>query len=173
MGEAPNTAARLQGVAAPDTVVMSEATARLVTGLFVCQSLGPQSLKGLPTAVEVYQVLKESEDQGRFAVAVKRGLTPLVGREAELGLLRERWARAREGQGQVVLLSGEPGIGKSRLARELTDMWLPEPHSRLEFRCSPYYQDTAFYPVNDLLQRVLRFTREDTPRRRWRSWRGR
>jgi class 3 adenylate cyclase len=85
VGEAPNTAARLQGLAAPDTVVMSEATTRLVIGLFVCQNLGPQSLKGLPAAVEVYQVLKESEDQSRFAVAVRTGLTPLVGREEELG----------------------------------------------------------------------------------------
>src|SRR5215813_531364 len=117
LGETPNIAARLQGLAKPDTVVLSAATARLVAGLFVCQDLGPQTLKGLSTQLSVYQVVGESEAQSRFEVAVRSGLTPLVGREHEVGLLQERWTQAKQGEGQVVLLSGEPGIGKSRLVQ--------------------------------------------------------
>src|SRR5713101_960007 len=115
LGETPNIAARLQGLAEPDTVVLSATTQRLVAGLFECQELGPQTLKGLSTPLTVYQVVRASEAHNRFEVAVRTGLTPLVGREHEVGLLRDRWGQARSGAGQVVLLSGEPGIGKSRL----------------------------------------------------------
>ncbi|MBI3302813.1 MAG: AAA family ATPase, partial [Deltaproteobacteria bacterium] len=115
VGETPNIAARLQEKALPNSVVISPATYHLVTGLFACQDLGPQTLKGISQPVLAYRVVRESEAQSRFEVAVTTGLTPLVGREQEVGLLLERWARAKEGAGQVVLLSGEPGIGKSRL----------------------------------------------------------
>src|SRR5439155_17646027 len=121
VGEAPNIAARVQGIAEPNTVLISEATARLVQGLFECHARGPQELKGVSTPVPVYRVLSEGEVQSRFEAAVRIGLTPLVGREEELALLRRRWQQAKAGEGQVVLLSGEPGIGKSRLVQTLKE----------------------------------------------------
>jgi class 3 adenylate cyclase len=163
LGETPNLAARVQGVAEPDTVVMSEATQRLVHGLFECQDLGTQTLKGISTPVSVYRVIGESTAQSRFEVAVGAGLTPLVGREEELGLLQRRWTQAKAGAGQVVLLSGEPGIGKSRLVQELKEQLAHEGVIRIEFRCSPYHQNSALYPLIDHLQRLLRFAHEDTP----------
>ncbi|HEV8711411.1 MAG TPA: adenylate/guanylate cyclase domain-containing protein [Candidatus Binatia bacterium] len=163
VGETPNIAARVQGIAAPDTVAMSEATHRLVQGLFTCRALGPQELKGVSTPIPIHQVLEESSIQSRFEVAVTAGLTPLVGREEELGLLRWHWEQAKEGQGQVVLLSGEAGIGKSRLVQELKEQVAREGCIQIEFRYSPYYQNTAFYPVIDHLQRLLQFRRDDSP----------
>jgi class 3 adenylate cyclase/tetratricopeptide (TPR) repeat protein len=163
LGETPNMAARLQGLAEPDTVVISAATQRLVQGLFVCQDLGPQALKGLTTPVNVYQVLGESGAQSRFEAAVQKGLTPLVDRAHEMGLLRERWEKAKEGEGQAVLVSGEPGIGKSRLAQELKEQAAHEGAARIEFRCSPYSQNSALYPIIDHLQRLLQFARDDAP----------
>jgi class 3 adenylate cyclase len=163
LGEVPNLAARVQALAAPDTVVLSAATYRLVAGLFECQDLGPQSLRGIATPLRVYRVVRESEAQSRFEVAVSTGLTPLVGRDLEVGLLRERWAQARGGEGQIILLSGEPGIGKSRLVQTLKERVMAEGATRIEFRCSPYYQNTAWYPVIDHLQRFLQFHREDSP----------
>src|SRR5713226_4341965 len=111
LGETPNIAARLQALAEPDTVVLSSPTQRLVAGLFECQDLGPQTLKGTSTPPSVYRVVREGEAQSRFEVAVSKGLTPLVGREEELALLQRRWEQTKVGEGQVVLLSGEPGIG--------------------------------------------------------------
>jgi predicted ATPase len=163
VGETPNIAARLQEKAEPNSVVISPATYRLGSGLFECEELGPQPLKGISTPLVVYRVVRESEAQSRFEVAVTTGLTPLVGREQEVGLLVERWERAKEGEGQVVLLSGEAGIGKSRLVQELKERVAQEGYTRIEFRCSPYYQNTAFYPVIDHLQRLLQFRREDSP----------
>jgi class 3 adenylate cyclase/predicted ATPase len=163
LGETPNIAARLQGLADPDTAVISAATFRLVQGLFECQDLGAQTLKGISTQLQLYHVLKESEVQTRFEVTVRTGLTPLVGRDEELGLLLKRWEQVKEGQGQVVLLSGEAGIGKSRLVQELKEQVSREGYTRIEFRCSPYYQNTAFYPVIEHLQRLLQFRREDAP----------
>ena len=162
LGETPNIAARLQGIAEPNTVLMSAVTYRLTEGFFECHDLGPQRLKGGSTPVRVYQVLGESGAQSRFAVAVTMGLTPLVGREREVELLLERWERVKEGDGWVVLLSGEAGIGKSRLVQVLKEHVAGEAYTRLEFRCMPYYQNSALYPVIDLLQRVLRFTRDDS-----------
>jgi class 3 adenylate cyclase len=112
LGETPNVASRLQGLASPDTVMISEVTYRLVEGYFACQALGAQTLKGVAQPMLVYRVLAESGAQSRFEVATTRGLTPLVGREQEVGLLLERWAQAKDGRGQIILLSGEAGIGK-------------------------------------------------------------
>jgi class 3 adenylate cyclase len=166
LGETPNLAARLQGLAEPDTVVISGATYRLVQGLFVCQALGVQTLKGVPQPVAVYRVLGESEAHGRLEAAGPSGLTPLVGREQEVGLLVERWQQAKEGLGQVVLLSGEAGIGKSRLVQVVKERVAGEPHPRWECRCSPYHQNSALYPVIDLMQRMLQLQREDSPEAR-------
>ncbi|HKA52520.1 MAG TPA: AAA family ATPase, partial [Candidatus Binatia bacterium] len=163
VGETPNIAARVQGIAEPDTVVISEATARLVQGLFECHARGPQALKGVSTPVPVYRVLRESDVQSRFEVAVRTGLTPLVGREEELGLLRRRWEQAKAGAGQVVLLNGEPGIGKSRLVQTLKEQASAEGTTRIEFRCSPYHQNSAFYPLIEYLQRFLQFAPHETP----------
>ena len=128
LGETPNLAARLQSLAAPDTVAISETTHRLVQGYFRCNDLGSPSLKGVETPLRVYRVVAESAAQSRLDVAGTTGLTPLVGREHEVGLLRERWAQSRDGLGQVVLLSGEAGIGKSRLVRVLTERVADEAH---------------------------------------------
>src|SRR5262245_12566502 len=163
VGETPNIAARLQGLAEPDTVVMSAATHRLVQGFFACRDLGVHPVKGIPAPVPVYRVLGESEAQSRFEVAVRTGLTPLVGRDEEVGLLLRHWERAKAGQGQVVLLSGEPGIGKSRLVQEVKEHVSAEGAIRIEFRCSPYHQNTALYPITEHLQRLLQFQSADTP----------
>ncbi len=163
LGETPSLAARLQALAEPDTVVLSAPTQQLVAGLFECQDLGPHLLKGIPSSLSVYRVIGASGAQSRFEVAVKTGLTPLVGREEELGLLRRRWEQAKAGQGQVVLLSGEPGIGKSRLVQALKEQASAEGATRIEFRCSPYHQNSAFYPIIEHLQRLLQFHREETP----------
>ncbi len=136
LGETPNLAARLQALAEPDTLVISAATQRLVHGLFEYQPLGPQTLKGIATPLSVYRVIEESAAQSRFEVALRTGLTPLVGREPELGLLRAHWEQAKAGAGQVVLLSGEPGIGKSRLVQELKEQLEHEGVTRMEFRCN-------------------------------------
>jgi TOMM system kinase/cyclase fusion protein len=149
-----NLAARLKELAEPDSIVISSATYRQVQRRFHCQALGIHSLRGLSQPVVVYRVLKEQEDQP--------APTPLVGRQQEMGLLLERWALMGEGLGQVVVLSGEAGIGKSRLVQEVKTHVAGEPHTRLECRCSPYYQNSAFYPVIDLLQRVLQLQREDS-----------
>ena len=138
LGETPNIAARLQGLAAPDMVVISEATAHLIEGYFVCQSLGAHALKGLAQPLMVYRVLRESGAQTRLDVAATRGLTGLVGREQEVGLLVERWERATEGMGQVVVLTGEAGIGKSRLVHVLRDQIVGTAATCIECRCSPH-----------------------------------
>ena len=163
LGETPNIAARVQGVAEPNTMVISAVTQRLVQGLFECQDLGPQILKGISTLLLLYQVNAESAAQSRFEVAVGAGLTPLVGREEELGLLQRRWAQAKDGAGQAILLSGEPGIGKSRLVQTLKEQVVTEGATRLEFRCSPYHQSSALYPIIEHLQRLLQFQREEPP----------
>jgi predicted ATPase/class 3 adenylate cyclase len=163
LGDTPNIAARLQSLAAPDTVVISDATWHLIQGYFACDDLGPQSLKGVETPVQVYRVLGTSEAQGRLDVLRPSEFTPLVGREAEVAVLRERWEQTRDGSGQVVLLSGEAGIGKSRLLMTLKESVMGEPHIRWECRCSPYFQDSALYPIINLSQRALRFGRDEAP----------
>jgi class 3 adenylate cyclase/predicted ATPase len=163
LGEVPNVASRVQGLADPETVVISEATYRLVQGYFDCQTLGEQALRGVAETVVVYRVVSESGAQSRLDAAGSRGLTPLVGRESESTLLFERWEQAQDGHGQVILLSGEAGIGKSRLVQVLKDHVAEEPHTRLECRSSPYYTNSALYPITDFLQWTLRFQSDDTP----------
>src|SRR5438876_4616980 len=155
LGETPNLAARLQGIAAPNTLVISAATFQLLGGFFACQPLGTPPLKGLAQPLAVYRVLYESMARSRLEAASSTGWTPLVGREQEIGVLLERWAQVKDGVGQVVLLSGEAGIGKSRLVQVLTDQVAAEPRAWLTpCQCSPYHQHTALYPMIDLLERV-------------------
>jgi class 3 adenylate cyclase len=161
LGDTPNVAARLEGLAAPDTVVISGATHHLVQGYFTAAARGLQTLKGVAAPVPVYRILGASTAQSRLDVAATRGLTPLVGREEEVRLLLRRWAQSQDGLGQVVLLSGEAGIGKSRLVQVVKDRIADTPHTRLECRCSPYYQNTALYPIIDLLERALHFQRDE------------
>jgi TOMM system kinase/cyclase fusion protein len=163
LGETPNVAARIQGLAAPDTVAISPATFRLVRGYFTCQDLGAHTLKGLAAPLQVYRILGESAAQSRLEVAEASGFTPLVGRESEVALLLERWVQSQDGRGQVVLLRGEAGIGKSRLVEALRERVLREGATRIAFRCSPYYQNSALYPVIDHLQRFLQWQRDDAP----------
>jgi class 3 adenylate cyclase/predicted ATPase len=174
LGETPNVAARLQGLAVPNTVVISATTFQLLGGRFACQSLGPRLLKGLPQPTEIYQVLSESTARSRLEAVGSSGLTPLVGREQEVALLRERWAQVKEGVGQVVLLSGEAGIGKSRLVQVLTEQVASEPQAWLTpCQCSPYHQHTALYPMIELLERVaLRFERAESPEQKLRKLEG-
>ncbi|HEV8714418.1 MAG TPA: AAA family ATPase, partial [Candidatus Binatia bacterium] len=169
VGETPNIAARLQEIAEPNTVVISSSTYRLTQGYFACQDLGPRALKGVSAPLGVYRVLGESGVRSRLEVAATAGLTPLVGREEEVRLLLQRWEQVKEGLGQVVLLSGEPGIGKSRLVQVLKERMAGEVQMWLECRCSPYYQNTTLYPLIDLLQRVLGFKREDSPEEKLRK----
>jgi predicted ATPase len=144
-------------------VVISQATYRLVQGFFRCAALGPQALKNVAVPMELYRVHGAGEAQSRFEVALSNGLTPLIGRAHEVGLLQERWERARQGEGQVVLLSGEAGIGKSRLAQTLKEQVMAAGATRIEFRCSPYHQNSAFYPIIEHLQRFLQFAPHDPP----------
>ena len=132
LGETPNVAARLQGLATPDTIVISAATRRLVQGYFTMAALGPQTLKGVASPMPVYRILGASTAQSRLEATVPSRLAPLVGRDEDVALLSQRWEQAKAGQGQVVLLSGEAGIGKSRLAQVLKDQVAPEPHARIE-----------------------------------------
>ena len=166
LGDTPNVASRLQALAEPDTVLISADTYRLVEGFFMADALGPQALKGVALPVQVYHVVQESGAQSRLEIASTRGLTPLVGRESEVTLLLERWNQTKDGQGQVILLSGEAGIGKSRLVQVLKDHLTDEPHTRLECRSSPYYQNTALYPITDFLQRALQWQQDDTSEQR-------
>ena len=155
LGAAPNVAARLQALAQPNTVVISGATRALVQGYFEMRHLGAHTLRGVSHPIPVYEVRQASEAQHRFEVARRRGLTPFVGRRAEVALLSERWEQAREGMGQVVVINGEAGIGKSRLAQSLYESVAHEAHMPLECRCSPYHQHSPFYPLVDLLARTL------------------
>jgi len=165
LGDVPNIASRIEGLAAPNTLVISEANYRLVQGYFACQDLGAQTLRGVTEHLHVYRVLGESGARGRLDVAVTRGLTPLVGRESEVTLLLERWEQAKSGQGQVVLLSGDAGIGKSRLVQMLKEHVANQPHTCWECRSLSYFENTALFPLVDLFQRLLRFQAEDTPGR--------
>ncbi len=169
LGDTPNIAARIQGLATPDTVVISAATQRLIQGYFTCHDLGSQTLKGVATSLQVYQVVCETEVQQRFDIAAARGLTPLVGREHEVGLLRDRWAQVQAGRGHIVVLSGEAGIGKSRLVQVVKDEIIGAATLRIEYHCSPYHQHSALYPVIAHLERALALRQDDTPEDRLRK----
>jgi predicted ATPase len=149
-------------------VVISPATRRLIGGLFECADLGDQELKGFAEPVRVWRVLGASEAESRFEARhqIAAGVTPLVGREHELALLLDRWERAKEGEGQVVLLQGEPGIGKSRLVEALRERLSDELHTRLSHYCSPYHQTSPLYPAIERLERAAGFARDDPPERR-------
>ena len=163
MGDAPNLAARLQGLAAPNTVVVSAATFGLIEGFFTYQTLGAHPLKGVDEPMRAYQLLAESEAQTRLDVVTSRGLTPLVGRSQEVGLLLERWAQSTEGHGQVVLLSGEAGIGKSRLVEVLRERVGREGTTWMTFRCSPYHTNSALYAVITHCTGCCNFDPEEAP----------
>ena len=173
VGETPNLAARLQSLAEPGAVVIAASTRRLVGDLFEYRDLGAIELKGITAPVPAWQVLCPSTVESRFEALRGSALSRLIGRDEEIALLLRRWARAKEGDGQVVLISGEPGIGKSRITVELVERIHAEPHLRLRYFCSPYHQDSALYPFIDQLGRAARDSRATTrPRRSWRSSRS-
>lgn len=163
IGDTLHIAARIQTMAAPNTVVLSAVTARLVQGYFTCEALGAHALKGLSTPMMLFRAVQASGASSRLDVALHAGLTPLVGREVEVTFLRERWLQVTEGIGHAVLLSGEPGIGKSRLVHVVQDYSAADSAVTLEGRCSPYRQHSALYPVIDILQRLLAFHADDGP----------
>ncbi len=162
VGDSPNIAARLQSLAEPNNVLISSSTHKLVEGYFEFIDLGEKSLKGLSIPVRVYRVVRGTDIRSHIDAAINKGLTPLVGRDHELGLLLERWERVKRGEGQVVLLRGEAGIGKSRLVQMLKEHLTDEPHLRIESRCSPFYLNSALYPVIDNLQNLLRKKSEES-----------
>ncbi len=162
LGDTTNLAARLQGVAEPDTVVVSPATLRLVRGIFITRDRGPQRLKGFAEPVAVHRVVRPSGVRSRLDLAAGK-LTPFVGREQEVGLLLSRWEQLQEGHGQVVLVDGEAGIGKSRLVQLLHARLADDRHSWLECCSSRYHQSSAFRPIIELLEEALRFSPEDSP----------
>jgi class 3 adenylate cyclase/predicted ATPase len=166
VGETPNIAARLQALAPPDSAAISSTTHKLVQGLFVCASIGPQILKGIAKPIEVYRLLGESGARSRFEVVTKAGLIHRVDREEEMALLGRCWERTKEGQGQVVLLSGEPGIGKSRLVQEIKEQVVREGCIQAEFRASPYHENTAYYPIIVHLQRLLDLQTSDSSKQK-------
>src|SRR6202043_2027297 len=163
VGETPNLAARLQALAEPDTVVIAEGTRRLVGDLFEYRDLGAVEVKGIAGPVSAWQVLRPSAIASRFEALRGSALTRLVGRDEEIDLLLRRWARAKVGDGQIVLISGEAGLGKSRLTAALVERLRAEPHLRLRYFCSPHYQDSALYPFIDQLSRAAGFARDDPP----------
>ena len=162
LGHTVNLASRLQGVAEPDTLLISGDTARLVRGLFVTQPHGPHSLAGIAEPVRSHRVLQPSGVRSRLDVAVAAGLTPLVGRERDLALLLERWDDAREGQGNTVLVEGEAGIGKSRLIHALRDRLGDEAHTWLECHGSAFHENSELYPVRELLRQGLRLSEDQS-----------
>ena len=161
LGDSPNLAARLQALAKPNTVVIAPETHNIVGSLFEYKDLGIHDLKGISTPVRAWSVIGETEAESRFDASHGAGITPLVGREEEIDLLLRRWQQAKDGEGQIVLLSGEAGVGKSRIVRSFREYLEDEPRNRVLYYCSPFHQNTAFYPAKDQLVRVLRFGNKD------------
>jgi class 3 adenylate cyclase/predicted ATPase len=166
VGETPNLAARLQGVAEPNSVVIAESTRKLVGNLFELDDLGAQELKGIAGPVRAWTVLRPASVESRFEALHAGGLTELIGREEELELLLRRWSKAKTGDGQIVLLSGEPGIGKSRLTAALLERLAAEPRTRLRYFCSPQHTDSALYPIISQMERAAGLTRDDAPQQK-------
>jgi hypothetical protein len=161
VGETPNLAARLQALAEPGAVVIASSTRRLTAGLFEYRDLGAVALKGFGEDVPAWQVLGAGAAESRFE-ALRATTTPLVGRDEEIDLLTRRWGQAKQGDGSIVLISGEPGIGKSRIAETVAERIGAEPHTRLRYFCSPHHQDSALYPSIAQLERAAGFRRDDT-----------
>jgi class 3 adenylate cyclase/predicted ATPase len=161
VGQTPNLAARLQGIAEPNTVVIAESTRKLLGNLFELQDLGAKEVKGIAEPVRAWVALRPSSVESRFE-ALRAATTPLVGRDEEVALLMRRWEQAKAGEGQIVLISGEPGIGKSRIAETIVERLAAEPHIRLRYFCSPHHQDSALHPAISQLERAAGFQREDT-----------
>ncbi len=166
MGVTPNIAARLKDIAEPNCIIVSEATYKLIEGYFVCQSLGSYNLRGYSKPMELYSVLRRSDVESPLDIAAVKGLTPLVGREDEVKLLLEHWEGVKNGVGHVILLSGEAGIGKSRLVDVLKERLIPELCNKFESRCSPYDQNTPFNPISSFLQNLLGYRKDDTAQRK-------
>jgi class 3 adenylate cyclase/tetratricopeptide (TPR) repeat protein len=166
VGETPNLAARLQALAEPGAVVIASSTRRLTGGLFEYRDLGAVALKGFAENVPAWQVLGAGVTESRFEAFHSTALTPIVGRDEEIDLLMRRWAQAKRGDGCVVLISGEPGIGKSRIAQTVLERISAEPYTRLRYFCSPHHQDSALYPSITQLERAAGFRREDTSEQR-------
>src|SRR5215469_775477 len=166
VGETPNLAARLQGVAEPNTVVIAEATRRLLGNLFELKDLGARDLKGVAEPVRAWVALRASTVESRFEALHPSGLTALVGRTEETELLLRRWSRAKGGDGQVVLISGEAGIGKSRLTAALLESLAPEPHTRLRYFCSSQHTDSAFSPIISQMERAAGLLHDDAPQQK-------
>jgi class 3 adenylate cyclase len=166
IGETPNLAARLQGIAKPSMVLIAESTQRLLGNLFELQDLGARELDGIAEPVHAWAALRARSVESRFEALHASGLTGLVGREEELELLLCRWSRAKAGQGQAVLLAGEAGIGKSRLTAELLERLAPEPHARSRYFCSPQHSGSALYPFIGQMERAAGMTHDDSPQTR-------
>lgn len=166
VGATMNLAARLQGIAGVGQLVVSESVRQLAGGRFLYDNLGEQTLKGFAQPTPAWRVLGVSNVASRFDAATRDGLTPMVGREQEIGLLMDRWAQARDGAGRVVLLAGEPGVGKSRVVDAIRERLHDQGASILRFQCSPYHANSAFYPFIDHLQRALKFSRGATAQAR-------
>jgi len=163
IGETPNLAGRLQGIAEPNMVVIAEGTRKLLGNLFELKDLGPSDLRGIAGPVRAFAALRPGAIESRFEALHGSGLTALVGREEELELLLRRWSRAKTGEGQVVLLSGEAGIGKSRLTAALMEGIANEPHTHLRYFCSPQHTDSALYPIIGQMERAAGFVFDDAP----------
>ena len=161
VGETPNLAARLQGVAEPNSVVIAESTRKLIGNLFDLEDLGAKDLKGIAGPAKAWTALRPASVESRFEAFHSTGLTDLVGREEELELLLRRWSRAKSGEGQVVLLSGEAGIGKSRLTAALLERIANKPHTRLRYFCSPQHTDSPLYPIIGRMERAAGITHDD------------
>src|SRR5271168_3630611 len=164
VGETPNLAARLQAMAEPNTVVIAESTRQLLGNLFELEDLGAKDLKGIAGPARAWAAIRASSVESRFEAMHSTGLTALVGREEELELLVRRWSMAKTGEGQVVLLSGEGGIGKSRLTAALLEHLATEPHTRLRYFCSPQHTDSAFYPIIGQMERAAGLVHDDKPK---------
>jgi class 3 adenylate cyclase len=166
VGETPNLAARLQTLAAPDTILIGESTKKLLGGLFELETTGEHELKGFARPIPAWRVRGEAVVESRFAAIRAGRKLPLIGRAHEMGLARDRWRLTRLGEGQIVTVIGEPGIGKSRLIEALQEAVSGEPHSRIHLQCSPYHSDSALYPVIQHLGRAARFATTDLPNAR-------